>query len=103
MAIRTKNLIELSSQELIDCSFAYHNNGCSGGLITNSYDYIIENKIGLENDYPYIDNDSYNCIKKLDKKRYAINAYKALSHSHQSVQNLSQMLKQNPVAVFMEV
>jgi cathepsin F len=53
--VAKKKLLSLSEQELVDCDTKTGDEGCRGGLPSNAYDDMIQNKIGLEQEtaYPY--------------------------------------------------
>lgn len=51
--ITTGELIPLSEQQVIDCSWKYHNNGCHGGFMDNVFNYVVVNGITTEAAYPY--------------------------------------------------
>lgn len=53
--LRTKTLLSLSEQELVDCDTKTGDQGCQGGVPSNAWKDMIQNKIGLEleSQYPY--------------------------------------------------
>lgn len=61
--IKTKKLVSLSEQELVDCD-TNENQGCSGGLMETAFKYIVKKGgIATEKSYPYKAKDGI-CDKK---------------------------------------
>ena len=52
--LKTKQMVSLSEQNLIDCSSKWGNHGCNGGNSKKAFNYIRENRgIDTEESYPY--------------------------------------------------
>ena len=49
----TKNLVSLSEQNLVDCSYGYNNSGCDGGWPDKAMLYVKKYGIDTEKTYPY--------------------------------------------------
>ena len=49
--------VNLSEQQLVDCSRPQGNQGCNGGWPSNALKYIIANGIASQSEYPYVARD----------------------------------------------
>lgn len=99
-AIKTGEFLSFSEQELVDCSGDYENEGCNGGMNTFALDYIVDNKIGLSKDYPYVARDQA-CKIKPDKPRYGFKAKETINPI--DVSGLIKGIEETPVSVAIEV
>ena len=90
--ISQKSSEKLSEQQLIDCSSSKGNKGCSGGNITNAFDYIKGEDLCTEANYNYTGKTEsckawYRCFTSFMMKKYEavpqnskLAAYTAIAH-----------------------
>lgn len=53
-AISTGELVNLSEQQLMDCSTRYVNFGCNGGEMDHAFGYAIDNGMCVDDQVPYV-------------------------------------------------
>lgn len=64
---KTNESIQLSEQEILDCS--KENEGCKGGQPAAAFDYVIDNSLAFEKDYPYKGQTGSKCLAKTNNNR----------------------------------
>ena len=90
-------LVSLSEQQLVDCSSSYGNFGCNGGLMDNSFKYMIAKGITSEQNYPYV-GLTQNCKNQAAAKVVArITGYTDVTAN--SLNSLMAAVAQQPVSV----
>jgi len=76
-AIKRKQLISLSEQELVDCDKL--DAGCNGGYMTNAYKSVIEiGGLETEGDYPYKGFLENKCVYNKTMSKVTIDSYVVL-------------------------
>lgn len=96
--IKRDKLVSLSEQQLVDCS-KDGNNGCSGGLMDNAFEYIKQHGITTEDKYPYQENDQGACqaSENADDSAAQITGYEDVPAN--SEEALQQAVSKQPVSV----
>ena len=67
-------MVSFSAQNIIDCS--RDNYGCDGGLMTNAFQYVVDNQgIETESTYPYMGDDNHGCLYKNGNGLWFVGGY----------------------------
>ncbi|XP_062888514.1 procathepsin L-like isoform X1 [Mobula hypostoma] len=95
---RTKKLVSLSEQNLVDCSWEQGNAGCRGGWMENAFLYVHKNNgIDSEVGYPYTGREG-TCAYEVEFKASRCSNYYFVSQGNE--QALAQAVAQvGPVSV----
>ncbi|XP_038706247.1 zingipain-2-like [Tripterygium wilfordii] len=97
--IKTRELMSLSEQQVMDCNGV--RNGCSGGWMTEAFNYIVQNE-GVANDtiYPY-QGKSLTCDTTLASEIAAqISGYEELPANNETA--LLEAVAQQPVSIVID-
>jgi len=96
--IATNKLVSLSEQELVDCDKATGDQGCSGGLPSNAFKDMIQNKIGLESEsaYPYHAQDG-QCKAASSSEVAFIGGWQAISTDEDQI--AAALMQYGPLAI----
>ncbi|XP_073098952.1 thiol protease SEN102 isoform X1 [Elaeis guineensis] len=98
--IKTKKLISLSEQELIDCDNR-NNHGCNGGLMQYAFEFIVKNGgITAEAEYPYLAEDGWCDTSKKNSPVVTINGYENVPANNEAA--LMKAVAHQPVSVAIE-
>jgi len=94
--VQNKELISLSEQELVSCDNVDH--GCHGGLPENAYQWMLNNKQGLETegDYSYHAKDE-QCAVDQSKERVFLENWQAISTDEDEI--AAALMQYGPLAV----
>lgn len=95
--IKTKKLISLSEQQLVDCDKKGNDKGCSGGFMSGGFQYIKSNGgITTESTYPYTGADGQCNTEKAHKRAAAIAGYQNVPANDE--QGLMKAVANQPVS-----
>lgn len=94
--LKTKNLVSLSEQQLVDCSTPEGNEGCNGGLMDLAFKYIESNELETEAEYPYTAKDG-TC--SFDKSKGTVGITNFFDVPQNSTAQLEAAVAQQPVSV----
>ncbi|KAI4385034.1 hypothetical protein MLD38_003105 [Melastoma candidum] len=96
--IRTKKLMSLSEQEILDCNADRENQGCNGGQMVSAFQYIEQNHgITTENNYPYEARIGVCNRPKANDHTASINGFRVITRN--SEYSLQSAVARQPVSV----
>ncbi|GCB71027.1 hypothetical protein scyTo_0008749 [Scyliorhinus torazame] len=81
---KTRKLISLSEQNLVDCSRHHGNKGCCGGRIEQAFKYV-EHNGGIDNEtsYPYTGMDGQSCRYSPQNSAAKCTGYKSIPQDNE--------------------
>lgn len=94
-----KHLLSFSEQQLIDCAAGrYGNQGCTSGLMTNAFQFVIKQGIETESQYPYtgVQGDCKSLVPAWSGQKGFANVQK------KSSSQLTKALNRQPVSAAIE-
>ncbi|XP_038971985.1 thiol protease SEN102-like [Phoenix dactylifera] len=98
--IKTRELISLSEQELVDCDDR-DNNGCNGGLMEHAFEFIVRNGgITTEAEYPYRAKDGRCDASKENSAVVTIDGYENVPANNEAA--LMKAVAHQPVSAAIE-
>ena len=98
--IKTKELLTLAEQQLVDCSWL--NLGCNGGMMDRAFAYTKSHPLMVEDDYPYVakSHGIFGC--KADKSKGKVSATSYTDVPANSESQMKAALNKQPVSVAIE-
>jgi C1A family cysteine protease len=98
-AIKYDQMIELSEQQLVDCSTDYGNNGCNGGLMDSGFEYVRDHGLTTESNYPYEASDG-SCQADNYKSVIKVKSYVDVQPNNEI--ELKKALAKQPLSIAIE-
>lgn len=98
-AASTGTLLNLSEQQLVDCSHENENNGCNGGLMDDAFTYLETSAAEAQTSYPYVGRDQ-TCKYEASKGLVKVTGFHDVPEGDQD--QLALALQTGPVSVAIE-
>ena len=96
----TNNSLYLSPQQLVDCDAA--DNGCNGGWMDKSFNYVINSGVTLERNYPYRA-VAQRCAQQNITRDVNVTAFKSCNPKSCGLNNtFYNLLRQGPLSVVID-
>ncbi|KAL4508147.1 hypothetical protein ABPG72_021520 [Tetrahymena utriculariae] len=96
LAGQATNSLDLSEQQLVDCSSSYGNQGCNGGLMDSAFKYIKVSQLTTEGNYPYHAKDQKCSQASIKAPLYGLKGFTDVAKTTSALQTA--LLKQ-PIAI----